>query len=168
MCVGDGQNISDFLLDDAKGQLTQVQRQGAIGNRARRLDAYDLTFTERLLTIITRFRLDTIDLALWAQDRGRQGTTRKQTTATQTDQQIIQLTYVFYQLFCRGALARNDMQMIVWRDNHHARFLLKRACNVFTVFLITIIANHCGAVALSRSFFSHRRIVRHDDGGCDT
>jgi hypothetical protein len=42
------------------------------------------------------------------------------------------------------------------------------ARDILTILLVTVITDYRRTIFLRRCLFGGRRIVRHDDGGCDT
>src|SRR5690606_23616963 len=96
-------------------------------------DTYDLTLAERLLAVVARLGLDTIDSTVGADGVcGKQGT-RQQTTAPHGDEQGIQATGVFEQLFDRRALPRNDVGVIERWDQRESLRLHQFPRNLFPV-----------------------------------
>ena len=89
------QDVFHALLDHTEGQLTEIQRQRAVSDRTRWLNTHDLAFTQRLLSVISGFRLNTKHLALRTQHACRQGATRQKAAAAQTHQQIVEFTDIF-------------------------------------------------------------------------
>jgi hypothetical protein len=79
----------------------------------------------------------------------------------------IEISDVFKQLARRRPLSRDDVRIVVRRDEGEAAFFRQPAADGFAVVAIAVVRDDFGAVAFGGRALHRRRVVGHDDDARD-
>ena len=165
--VGGGDDVVDVATNDLERQLPQVLGLCAVGKGLRRVDVDDRAAAKRPLPVVARLGLDAVELALRRQRTQRQRGPAEQAAATQAHEHRVELADLLHQLQRRGALAGDDIRMVVGRDQRQAALARQPTADRLAIFGVAVVHHDLGAIAARCRHLGTRRIVRHHDGGRD-
>ena len=118
---------------------------------------------ERLLAVVAGLGLDAVDLAARRERACRQRRAGQQAAAAHADEQRVERADFVEQLLRRGALPRDDVGMVVGRDQGHAALFGQTLADRLAVFAVAVVDDDGRAIAAGRRDLGSRRVVRHDD-----
>ena len=117
--------------------------------------------------IVAGRRLDADDAAAGRQRAGGERGAGEQSAAAAGDEQQVERADLFEELARGRALARDDVRVIVGRNQREAALGGEPAADRFAVVALAIVEDDLAAVAFGGDAFDGGRVGRHDDDARD-